>query len=94
MVNHKIQEAEQNLLHIYNRFPVTLDHGEGMYLYDTDGKQYLDFAAGIGVTGLGYGNVELNEALKAQIDKLCHTSNLYYHENCGKAAKALKRDKP
>ena len=89
MVNHKIQEAEQNLLHIYNRFPVTLDHGEGMYLYDTDGKQYLDFAAGIGVTGLGYGNVELNEALKAQIDKLCHTSNLYYHENCGKAAKAL-----
>ena len=89
MVNENIRSAEENLLHIYNRFPVALDHGEGVYLYDTEGKQYLDFAAGIGVTGLGYHNKELNDALKAQIDRLCHISNLYYHENCGKAAKAL-----
>ena len=54
-----------------------------MYLYDTDGKEYLDFAAGFAVTGLGYDNKELNETLKAQIDKLYHTSNLYYHESCG-----------
>lgn len=89
MVNEKIKNGEEHLLHIYNRFPVALDHGEGVYLYDTEGKQYLDFAAGIGVTGLGYHNQELNDALKEQIDKLCHISNLYYHENCGKAAKAL-----
>lgn len=89
MVNEKIRNAEENLLHIYNRFPVTLDHGEGVYLYDTEGKQYLDFAAGIGVTGLGYHNTELNDALKEQLDKLCHISNLYHHENCGEAARAL-----
>ena len=89
MVNEKIRGAEGHLLHIYNRFPVALDHGEGVYLYDTEGKQYLDFAAGIGVNGLGYHNAELNDALKAQLDKLCHISNLYYHENCGAAADAL-----
>ena len=89
MVNEKVKNGEESLLHIYNRFPVALDHGEGVYLYDTEGKQYLDFAAGIGVTGLGYHNKELNDALKEQIDKLFHISNLYYHENCGIAAKAL-----
>ena len=91
MVNNKIQAAEENLLHVYNRFPVVLDHGKGMYLYDADGKEYLDFAAGIAVCGLGYGNEELNNALKEQIDKLCHTSNLFYHESCGEAAKELNR---
>ena len=91
MVNNKIQTAEENLIHVYNRFPVVLDHGKGMYLYDADGKEYLDFAAGIAVCGLGYGNEELNNALKAQIDKLCHTSNLFYHESCGEAAKELNR---
>lgn len=91
MVNSKIQSAEENLIHVYNRFPVVLDHGEGVYLYDTDGKKYLDFAAGFAVCGLGYGNQELNEALKSQIDRLCHTSNLYYHESCGEAAGELNR---
>ena len=91
MVNNKIQAAEENLIHVYNRFPVVLDHGEGMYLYDTDGRKYLDFAAGFAVTGLGYYNKELNETLKVQIDKLYHTSNLYYHESCGEAAKELNR---
>ena len=91
MVNEKIQAAEENLLHVYNRFPVVLDHGKGVYLYESDGKEYLDFAAGIAVCGLGYGNEELNNALKEQIDKLCHTSNLFYHESCGEAAKELNR---
>ena len=91
MVNSKIQAAEENLIHVYNRFPIALDHGEGMYIYDTEGKEYLDFAAGFAVTGLGYNNRELNEALKAQIDKLYHISNLYYHESCGEAAKELNR---
>ena len=62
-----------------------------MYLYDTEGKEYLDFAAGFAVSGLGYDNKELNQALKDQIDKLYHTSNLYFHESCGEAAKELNR---
>ena len=74
-----IDHAEQALLHTYNRFPVVLDHGEGVYLYDTDGKKYLDFAAGIAVCAFGYGKKEYNDALKNQVDKLLHTSNLYYN---------------
>ncbi len=74
---------------IYKRFPVIFDHGDGIYLYDTDGKEYLDFASGIGVMALGYNNTKYNEALKAQIDKLLHTSNYYYNEPIIKAAKAV-----
>ena len=64
-----IDEGEQVLLHTYNRFPVVFDHGKGVCLYDTDGKEYLDFCAGIAVFALGYGNKEYNDALKAQIEK-------------------------
>ena len=86
-----IDTAEQELLHTYNRFSLVLDHGEGVYLYDTDGKQYLDFAAGIAVCARGYGNKDYNDALKAQVDKLLHTSNLYYNVPTIEAAKkALK----
>lgn len=86
-----INIAEQELLHTYNRFPVVLDHGKGVYLYDTDGKEYLDFAAGIAVCALGYGNEEYGNALKNQVDKLLHTSNLYYNTPVIEAAeKALK----
>ena len=81
MVNEKIKAAEENLIHVYNRFPIALERGEGVYLYDTNGKKYLDFAAGFAVSGLGYGNQKLNAALKFQIDQLYHTSNLYYHTN-------------
>lgn len=91
MVNKKIQEEEQQLFQLYNRFPLVLDHGEGVYLYDTNGKKYLDFAAGIAVMSLGYQNKELGESLTEQIKKLCHTSNLFYHENRGAAAEALNR---
>ena len=91
MVNSKIQAGEENLLHVYNRFPIALDHGEGMYVYDTEGRKFLDFAAGFAVTGLGYSQKKLNEALKTQIDKIYHISNLYYHENCGEAARELNR---
>lgn len=81
--------SDDNNLHVYNRFDLVLDHGEGVYLYDNDGKQYLDFASGIGVSALGYGNKEYTDALHNQIDKLLHTSNLYYHEPGAKAAKAF-----
>lgn len=86
-----INAAEQELVHTYNRFPVVLEHGEGVYLYDTDGKKYLDFAAGIAVNALGYSNEEYKEAIKGQVDKLIHTSNLYYNVPIVEAAqKALK----
>jgi len=91
MENKYIQETEQAVLHTYNKAQIVLEKGEGVYLYDTEGKKYLDFAAGVAVSGLGYAYPELNEALKGQIDKLCHTSNLYYNETCGKAAAALAR---
>ncbi len=90
-MNQYIEETKKGLVHTYNRFPVVFERGEGVYLYDTEGKKYLDFAAGIAVCGLGYGNQELNQTLKDQIDHLMHTSNLYYNTTCGKAAGALRR---
>lgn len=84
-----IERAENAVLHTYNRFPVVFDHGEGVYLYDLEGKKYLDFGAGIAVFSLGYGNQEYNEALKNRIDKLLHTSNLYYNVPMTEAAEKL-----
>lgn len=85
-----IQKAEAAILHTYNRFPVVFDHGEDVYLYDAEGKRYLDFASGIGVQALGYGNEQYKKALKDQIDKLTHISNLYYSEPMAEAAVKLK----
>lgn len=85
-----IEQAESALLHTYNRYQIVLDKGEGMYLYDINGKSYLDFMSGIGVFALGYGNKEFNDALKSQIDKLTHTSNMFYNVPAINAAKKLK----
>lgn len=85
-----IDEAEQALLHTYNRYQVVFDKGEGVYLYDTDGKKYLDFVSGIAVFALGYHNEAYNNALKNQIDKIIHTSNYYYNVPAVEAAKKLK----
>ncbi len=84
-----IEEAEQVLLHTYNRYQVVLDRGEGMFLYDIEGKKYLDFCAGIAVFALGYGDKTYNDALKGQIDKLIHTSNYYYNEPAIRAAQGI-----
>ena len=86
-----ISRGEEVLLHTYNRYPVVLDHGEGVYLYDSDGKKYLDFCAGIAVFALGYNNPEFNEALKGQVDKIIHTSNYFYNEPAVDAAEKLVR---
>ena len=86
-----IKEAEESVLHTYNRYQIVLDHGEGVDLYDNEGKKYLDFAAGIAVQALGYHYPGYDEALKAQIDKLMHTSNLYYNEPAAEAAEKLVR---
>lgn len=84
-----IKREEGAMLHTYNRFPVVLEKGEGVYLYDTDEKKYLDFAAGIAVEALGYGNRKYNDALKNQIDRLMHTSNLYYNPPIMEAAEKI-----
>ena len=84
-----IETAEEKLIHTYNRYQIVLDRGDGVRLYDTDGKEYLDFGAGIAVFALGYNNREYNDALKAQIDKLIHTSNYFYNEPSVLAAKAV-----
>ena len=84
-----IEKSEQYLVHSYNRYPVVLDYGKGVYLYDTDGKKYLDFGAGIAVCALGYGNERFERALKEQIDKGIHFSNYFYSEPLMRAAKGL-----
>lgn len=86
-----IEEAEQALLHTYNRYQVVLDKGDGVYLYDIEGKRYLDFCAGIAVFALGYNNQKYNDALKAQIDKIIHTSNYYYNVPAIEAARKMKK---
>ena len=88
-MNKMIEQAESVLLHTYNRFPVVFDHGDGVSLYDVNGKEYLDFVSGIGVFALGYNNKAYNDALKAQIDKILHTSNYYYNEPAIEAATKL-----
>ena len=79
-MNEQMEESEASILHTYNRFPVVFEKGDGCYLYDSEGKEYLDFAAGIAVNALGYHYPGYDEALKSQIDKLMHISNLYYNE--------------
>ncbi len=86
-----IAEAESALLHTYNRYQLVLDRGDGVYLYDIEGKKYLDFCAGIAVFALGYNNREYNDALKNQIDKVIHTSNYYYNVPAIEAAKKIKK---
>lgn len=84
-----INEADEVLMQAYSRFPIVFDYGKGVNLYDTDGKEYLDFAAGIAVFAFGYGNEEYNSALKDQIDKIIHTSNLFYNVPAIEAAKKI-----
>ena len=91
MSNPYIEEAEEAILHTYNRYQIVLDRGEGVHLYDVNGKEYLDFAAGIAVQSLGYNNKEYTQALKDQIDKLTHISNLYYSVPMAEAAEKVKK---
>ena len=84
-----IDRAEHALYKVYNRFSVVFDHGEGVKLYDTDGQEYLDFGAGIAVMGLGYSCDEVKNAVKEQMDKLPHISNLFYNEPAISAGEKL-----
>ena len=86
-----IQQANQQFVSVYNRYPIVLDHGDGMYLYDTEGKKYLDFGSGIGVCGLGYHDPQYTRMLHEQIEKLLHTSNLFYNVPAIEAAKLFNQ---
>ncbi|NLL71947.1 MAG: aspartate aminotransferase family protein [Clostridiales bacterium] len=90
-VKQVIHDADKVLMHTYNRYPIVLDHGKDMYLYDINGKEYLDFTSGIGVFALGYNDQDYNMALKEQVDLLLHTSNLFYSEPTVMAAKKLAK---
>ena len=86
-----IDEAEKDLLHTYNRYQIVWDKGDGVHLYDLDGREYLDFVSGIAVFALGYNNKAYNDVLKAQIDKVIHTSNYYYNVPAIEAARKIKK---
>ena len=86
-----IDEAEKDLLHTYNRYQIVWDKGDGVHLYDLDGREYLDFVSGIAVFALGYNNKAYNDALKAQIDKVIHTFNYYYNVPAIEAARKIKK---
>ena len=90
-MTEEMNQAEEYVLHTYNRFPVVFEKGEGVCLYDTEGKEYLDFAAGIAVNALGYHYPGYDEALKKQIDKLLHVSNLYYNVPIAEAGEKLAK---
>ena len=79
----------QYIMNTYGRFPVAIDHGEGATLYDPEGTAYIDFASGIGVTSLGYGDPKWVEAITAQAKKLGHVSNLFYTEPAARLAEIL-----
>ena len=81
--------THQHIMNTYGRFPVALDHGEGATLYDPEGRAYIDFTSGIGVTALGYGNPLWAEAVAYQAKKLNHVSNLFYTEPPARLAEVL-----
>ena len=80
---------EQYVIHSYGRCPVAIDHGKGATLWDTEGKEYIDFTAGIAVTTLGHGNEGWINAITTQASKLGHISNIYYTEPYAKVAQKL-----
>jgi len=85
-----VQEMEQAyVVHTYSRAPFVLSHGQGAYLYDTEGKRYLDLVSGIAVNALGYADPELVGAMTTQAARLIHTSNLYHTEPQTKLARML-----
>lgn len=84
-----IQLFDQHVIPSYGRKPVVFVRGKGTKIWDADGKVYLDFLAGIAVNGVGHSHPKLLEAIRRQSEQLIHISNLYYHENQGRLAKAL-----
>lgn len=90
LFNEIVEKDEKYFMPVYGkRFPLAIERGNGCYLFDTTGKKYIDFASGIAVNALGYGNKGYTQHIKEQIDKICHFSNLYYNENQALLAEKL-----
>jgi predicted acetylornithine/succinylornithine family transaminase len=86
----QIAELERKyLLQTYNRYPLVLSRGKGVFVYDIEGNRYLDFVAGLGVNALGHAHPRIVKAIREQAAKLVHVSNLYYHEYQGPLAEKL-----
>jgi acetylornithine/N-succinyldiaminopimelate aminotransferase len=86
----QIAELERKyLLTTYNRYPVVLERGKGVFLYDIEGKRYLDFVSGLGVNALGHAHPRIVKTIRDQAARLLHVSNLYYHEYQGPLAQKL-----
>src|SRR5271154_2315820 len=86
----QIAERErQFLLTTYNRYPIVLARGKGVFLYDIEGKKYLDFVSGLGVNALGHAHPRIVKAIRDQAAKVIHLSNLYYNEYQGVLAEKL-----
>lgn len=88
-MKHIVDEGEAYVMHTYGRFPIALEQGEGVYLYDEAGKKYLDMYAGIAVNALGYNHPALTKVLTEQVQKMMHVSNYYYTKQQVGAAKLL-----
>src|SRR5512142_3298737 len=89
-LQQEVAEKEASLLlPTYERLPVLLERGEGVYLYDSEGKRYLDFISGIGVNALGHAHPEILRTIEEQAGKLLHTSNLFYHRYQSRVAEKL-----
>lgn len=88
-LNDIVQLEQRFLLPTYNRYPLALSRGKGVFLFDLDDRRYLDFVAGIGVNALGHAHPRIVKAIKEQAGRLLHTSNLYYHEYQGRLAEKL-----
>lgn len=84
-----IQREKQFLLQTYNRYPLVLDRGKGVFLFDLDGKRYLDFVAGLGVNALGHAHPRIVKTIREQAARAIHLSNLYYNEYQGQLAEKL-----
>jgi predicted acetylornithine/succinylornithine family transaminase len=82
---------QKHVLPVYSRYPLALARGEGVWLFDVDGKKYLDFVGGLGVNALGHSHPRIVNAIREAADGLIHTSNLYYHPHYGKVAETLTR---
>jgi acetylornithine/N-succinyldiaminopimelate aminotransferase len=86
-----VERERQFLLSTYNRYPVVLTKGKGVFLYDSEGRRYLDFIAGLGVNALGHAHPRIVKVIREQAARLIHVSNLYYTEYQGLLAEKLCR---
>ena len=88
---HIVDREQQYLVHTYARYPLAIARGKGVFIYDVDGRRYLDLVGGLGVNALGHAHPRIVKAIREQAARVIHVSNLYYHEYQGLLAERLTR---